>query len=350
VSITAGRRPHFSPQQTQELPMTVLPRRGAADTQLRHGFTLSQVQALSVFAVQRDSWHHDFDFNDRLEAAWHAIIEHIYSSAEPPTVREIIRTGWRAIGEHVEKEHRFHGRNTHDRYAGTTGKFERYWRAVAGTAPGPEERIIELLALAQIWPRLRPVYREVLAALAAHDDYGLAAEALGKRGATFRAQVSLARKEFLELWHEGESPSRPWGTDRRIARRTGRHSASYRAITSRRRRQSRRLRAVQDPEPPCEHAAARSGTATPMRPGLVTPLPWLSRGARSAWATPEERFAQVLAETLKSTRPRGQSMGWASVQARRRIGQLGPALTEGLGAADIAPVARPVKQTLADKC
>jgi hypothetical protein len=65
--------------------------------------------------------------------------------------------------------------------------------------PGPEEKVAERVALAQIWPRLRPVHCEVLTALAACGDYGLAAESLGKSRKTFTQQISTARREFLAL-------------------------------------------------------------------------------------------------------------------------------------------------------
>lgn len=92
----------------------------------------------------------------------------------------------------------------------------------------------ERVALEQIWPRLRPMHREVLAALAAHDDYGLAAASLGKSRKTFTTQISTARHEFLRLWHEGEAPSRPWGQDKRVNASDG-HTVTYRAIRKRQR-------------------------------------------------------------------------------------------------------------------
>jgi DNA-directed RNA polymerase specialized sigma24 family protein len=220
--------------------VTAVPARLSVDTELRHGYTLSQVRTLSIVAVRRDSFHQGADFDERLEVAWHAIIEHIYTSPESPHVREVIRAGWRAIGDHVDRGHRFYGRDSHDRYVRTTAGFERYWWTVARATPGPEERVTDRVALAQIWPQLRPVHREVLAALAAHDDYGRAAEALGKSRKTFTTLVGQARQAFLDLWHQGESPSRPWGTDRRLNSSGDRHSVTYRAIVSRQRRRAQR--------------------------------------------------------------------------------------------------------------
>jgi hypothetical protein len=163
--------------------------RPAADTELRHGYTLSQVTSLSMFAVKRGLWHQAADFDERLEIAWHAIIDYLYTTPDTPQVRDVIRVGWQAIGDHVDRGHRFYGLNTRDRYAGTTAGFERYWWSATRPTPEPEEPVTDHLALAQIWPQLRPVYREVLAALAAHDDYGRAADALGKSRATFTTQV-----------------------------------------------------------------------------------------------------------------------------------------------------------------
>jgi hypothetical protein len=49
------------------------------------------------------------DFDDRLEMAWHAIIEHIYTATEPPTERDVTHAGWCAIGEHVSSDCEFRG-------------------------------------------------------------------------------------------------------------------------------------------------------------------------------------------------------------------------------------------------
>jgi hypothetical protein len=218
--------------------LSPLPAQVAGDAELRHGFTLSQVTALSVFAVRRQLWHQATDFDERLEIAWHAIVDYIYASQEPPAVRDVIRVGWKAIEYDVSRTQRFYGLNAHDRYAGTTAGFERYWWFAGQPAPGPENGVTERVALNQIWPRLRPVHRDVLAALAAHDDYELAAQSLGKTYKTFTFQISQARREFLALWHEHEAPSRPWGCDKRISP-ADRHSITTRTIRSRRQRAHR---------------------------------------------------------------------------------------------------------------
>ncbi len=95
--------------------------------------------------------------------------------------------------------------------------FMRYWLDSSQPVSGPEERAAEYLALVQIWTRLRPKDRELLAAMAEHEDYTKAAAALGKPRHTYATEIGRARKAFRELWHEGETPSRPWGADRRAS-------------------------------------------------------------------------------------------------------------------------------------
>lgn len=64
-----------------------------------------------------------------------------------------------------------------------------------------------------------------------------------------------------------------------------------------------------------------------LEPGGSGPPPAGPSGeGAAAWPG---RFAQVLAETLAGSRSQGQIVPWTSVQARRRIRQLGPMLTAG---------------------
>lgn len=111
--------------------------------------------------------------------------------------------------------------------------------------------MIDRVALAQIWPRLRPEHRQVLTALTAYDDYGLAAEALGISRAWFTNRISAARREFLRLWHEGESPSRQWAHDWRGSTGTDPLTSANRTIAARHR--------------------ARGKTKQPARPGSGRP-------------------------------------------------------------------------------
>jgi hypothetical protein len=219
----------------------------AGDEELRHGYTVSQVRALSLAVVTRQTWYQSVDFDQRLEVAWHAIIEHIYTAGEPPAMPEVARAAEYAVSQDVQQMHRFYGRNTHDRYAGTTtAGFERYWRTSASPSPGPETAVTDRVALAQILPRLRPLNQQAIAALTEHDDYGLAAKALGISRHHFTTRISQARREFLSLWHEGEPPSRPWAYDWRGSSAADPLTSANRTIAARRRARGKLRR----PAPP----------------------------------------------------------------------------------------------------
>jgi len=226
----------------------VLPPKSAGDMELRHGYTLDQVRGLSIWTVLHDRFHAFADFDERLEVAWHAIIEHLYTCDQPPARPEVIKAAWRAIGQHTKRDEHFrrgYSNDERDRDASASTGFARYWLDSAQPASGPEERATEYLALGQIWARLRPAHRELLAAMAEHEDYGQAAAALGKSRHAYATEVGRARRAFRELWHEGETPSRTWGADRRVG--TGdrwRPSVTYR-LTVRRRAAVARERARQ---------------------------------------------------------------------------------------------------------
>jgi hypothetical protein len=72
---------------------------------------------------------------------------------------------------------------------------------------------VERRALAEIWAALPAQHRRVLLALAEHGHYAEAAASLGVTQGSYYSLISRARKAFLALWHEGETPSRPWGND-----------------------------------------------------------------------------------------------------------------------------------------
>jgi hypothetical protein len=213
----------------------------ANDAQLRHGYTVAQVRSICLGLVKRQTWLESVSvasFDQRLEVAWHAIIEHLYTSDQPPARREMMQAASRAVNRDVQLTRQFHGCNTHDGYAGTTIKgFERYWWFTANPTPSPENRVTDKVALAQIWPRLHPLHQTALTALATHNDHGLAAASLGISRRLFTTRLSDARQAFLTLWHEGESPSRLWRgnkttTPRRRARRiTGNRQPPRRRFT-----------------------------------------------------------------------------------------------------------------------
>jgi len=222
----------------------VLPPKTAHDVELRHGYTLNHLRSLTVWTAMHDPYHAFAGFDERLDVAWHAIIEHLYTSDQPPIPPEMIKAAWRAIGHHFSKDQHFRRGYSHgdrDRDAPASTGFVRYWLGSSEPASGPEERATENLALAQIWARLQPKDRELLAAMAEYEDYAKAAAALGKPRHSYATEIGKARKAFRELWHEGETPSRPWGADRRASNpHSPKIRVTYRLIVRRRAAQARR--------------------------------------------------------------------------------------------------------------
>ncbi|MEV6922925.1 hypothetical protein AB0M46_00225 [Dactylosporangium sp. NPDC051485] len=219
-----------------------LPSVPPGDVDLRHGYTLGGINRLARAAVSRDVFHQSLPFAERLETAWSAIVECLYAADEAPRSGDLIRAGWNGLRARVEDEWRTHGIGRAGVIDGdaTMVNFWRYWWPQTRATPSPEDRVVDRLALAQIWPLLTPTYQRLLLALAVHDDYGRAAEALQRPRGSFTTHVSAARREFLGWWHQGETPSRVWVQDRR---RFGRQDRPHWATTAVRRRSAARRRA-----------------------------------------------------------------------------------------------------------
>lgn len=193
-----------------------------ASTELRHGYTLTDLHQLARLAVHTagsmaSNWH------DRYDTAWSAIAELLYSADHWPPRHSLVRAGQLAIYAAVDEERQTHGyyrRKTDGRLHGAASSpaFRMYWWDLCGArpAPSPENRVVERWTLAQVLPSLTPAQREAITALAVHDDYRAAADALGMGYATFKSHIARGRNRFLAWWHEGETPSRVWGTDRRV--------------------------------------------------------------------------------------------------------------------------------------
>lgn len=206
----------------------MIPRRivtPVGDEELRHGYTLSDLHRLTKLAVNTVKGWLAMDYTDLMEAAWYGICEHLITAEHWPPQHDLIRAGQRAVNALVKDEmhhagffkYKYKRDLDRDHGPGTMPAFVKYWWNPAPASP--ESRIVERVTLTQIWPALTPRQREAFTALAAHGDYMLAAESLGIEPQTFRSLLGRARREFLALWHEHETPSRMWGTDRRVYRR-----------------------------------------------------------------------------------------------------------------------------------
>lgn len=179
-----------------------------------HGFTMRDLDRAARAVVSNSrSWWAGADRDDLYDAAWHGIVEALYTAEQPPSRIALMDAGRRAVDTDVRDTRRHHGAR---RAADRTGeRHALYWAWHGRTVPSPENSIVERIAAEQILSTLTPRQRAALGALAAAGDYETAAHLLGVSVRGLRAMLSQGRRRFRELWHEGEAPSGHWGCDRR---------------------------------------------------------------------------------------------------------------------------------------
>ena len=203
---------------------------------IAHDYTIRELDALARSVVMNNrTWWPAGDRDDLYAAAWHGIVEHLCEADEPPTRRDLLEAGRRALVDDVKATMRHHGARRDSSNNGQ--KYAMYWEWAGRATPSPEHGIIERLALEQILSALTPRQREAFAALAAAGDYPEAARLLDIADQTLRSLLGRARTAFRELWHEGETPSAHWGCDRRAGSTRGTVGNGESAVANLRRRQ-----------------------------------------------------------------------------------------------------------------
>lgn len=195
---------------------------GPAQIVLRHGYTVGDLHDLARLAVHTAWGGSGGIWRDRYETAHSAIAEALFAAENRPGQRDLVHVGQRAIQDEIEDYRHHHGFYKHKTIGAAAGpgsspRFACFWSEFGRTTGSPERTVVERLALHQILAILTDRQREALAALAVLENYRAAAAALDVKPQTYRSLLGRARKDFFAAWHEGETPSRPWGTDRRVA-------------------------------------------------------------------------------------------------------------------------------------
>lgn len=206
----------------------------ALDQELRYGYTLADLNRLARVAVAK-AHARGMDYTDRYDTAWSAIAETLCEAPARPDSGSLILTGMGAVRDVVRVHLATRGYDQRDPYGGqgSAPKWAQYWAMHRHPTGSPENAIVDLLALTQIWAALTPVNRRALQALADMGDPHTAAAHLEMTHGSYTQRLVRARKQFLELWHEHETPSRLWGKDRYGC--TGRTATRTLAIRQRRR-------------------------------------------------------------------------------------------------------------------
>jgi len=186
----------------------------ATEETLWHGYTLSDLHKIVRWAVTHDYIARTDDMEERSDAALCAVVEELSSADTRPARAHLTEVAKKASSRVVNQNMRHHGV---DNRKGTFGQarveFTRFWVHLSGDPLA--DRVVDVVALNQIWVRLSPGQQCALMALALCDDHAKAAETLGLKAGAYKERLRQARIRFLELWHEGESPSCLWARDRR---------------------------------------------------------------------------------------------------------------------------------------
>jgi hypothetical protein len=194
------------------------PREAHADPHdIRHGYNLADLDRLARIAASRSRGQLDV-WAERVELAWSGIAEALCAASEPPDPVDLLRAGTRAVN-----------RQSLEALRVTRARFHTYWSAHHGASP--ERRIVEHLALWQIWHSMPRRHQQALLLLATLEDDARAAEVLGCTRNAFDCLLYAARRRFREAWHEGETPSHHWRQDHRAARGSATDSVGRQRIT-----------------------------------------------------------------------------------------------------------------------
>lgn len=191
------------------------------DLPLAHGWTLADINRAARDAATGVGAR-AADFHERYDTAWSAIAEHLYTTTTPPARHDLVTAGRSAILREEAAQRRSHGlpdRNF-DRYH-QTPRYVMYWRWAARHTPSPEAAVVERHATRQILAALTPRQQATVAAVAAGRSPQAAALLLGVPYRTVTSRMKEVRRRFLRLWHEGETPSRVWLTERAGSRTEG---------------------------------------------------------------------------------------------------------------------------------
>lgn len=185
-----------------------------ANMELRHGYTLADINRLSRVAT-RTAGTHAADHADLVSWAWSAIVEHLYLAEYWPPEHRLIQAGKTAIWASVRSDQRWHGGARQAHYEpGTMAAYQRYWWGYTAVTPSHEEPVVERLALRQVLPLLTAREHQALLAVAAHDgDVEAAAISMGLTLGAIKNRLQAARKRIFAAWHEGTvPPRRVWRT------------------------------------------------------------------------------------------------------------------------------------------
>lgn len=159
--------------------------------EIAHGWTTADVDRVVRWALTKPHTQ-VASHTDRYEIAWSAAALALAEATEPPSRRDLRGAAWRALGRLGEEELRHAGKW---RDGSRRWQFDAYWLRVT-RAPDPADAAADRDIARRYLSLVTPAQRAALLALAEHDDYGRAGEALGIAAGTVKAYVATARHKI----------------------------------------------------------------------------------------------------------------------------------------------------------
>lgn len=186
----------------------------AGDVEVRHGYTLADLEAIARAACRADRSLAS-DAHTRYSVALSAIGLALAEADDPPRREDLVRAGWQAIYDEVRGMRHLYGFAEKDgtRGVASSPRFVEFWWH--GTTSF-EDALVERLSAPAVLSTLTDSERAAVLALAGHDDYPAAAAALDLRYSTLTVRLSNARKRWYRHWFAPDTPPRITGTDRRV--------------------------------------------------------------------------------------------------------------------------------------
>lgn len=174
---------------------------------LAHDWTMGDVERAARAAVTKHWRSSHLDYGDRHDAAWHAIVDLLYSwpYKDAPEFFDCLCAALRALDIEVDARRHHHGLTAAGEEA---ARFATYWLPVRlGRTDGFSDRICEHMALGDALAVLTSSEYQAIAALAAFDNAMQdAADHLGITYGTFAQRVSRARAKIKVVWFGDETP------------------------------------------------------------------------------------------------------------------------------------------------
>jgi hypothetical protein len=186
---------------------------------LRHGYRLCDVHRYALMAAASRYAPRTLPHDDRVDIAWHAIVETLYETPDYPTPGHLCHIGAVAVSRATQVEHHHAGQHQKTRTVGR--QFVKFWTNPSDN--GHEDMVIDRLALRQVLPLVVGEQREALVALASLGTRAAAAASLGLTQSGLDSRLRRARLVIYAAWFQGQTPP---------ARRRDRRVFSYERETA----------------------------------------------------------------------------------------------------------------------